>query len=112
MGRLFGRRTSSFPPSFRSQTGRRLAGIDLVGRVPCRAALHDTPCDPAPFGDLAVVGAHPVDWNRCQSPLLATAGEAEPARAELGGYRAACPELRASVSHHPLLDQKDRVFNR
>lgn len=86
--------------------------IDFISRVPGRPALHDARRDSAPFGDLTVVGAHPVDWNRGEAALFAIAGEAEPARAELGGHGPAAAGRCAPVPHHPLLDQKNRVFNR
>src|ERR1700694_2330173 len=83
----------------------------FIGGIPGRAALHDTFRDSAPLGDLAVVGAHPVDWNRGEAALLAIARETEPARAEFGGNTPPRPDCGASVPHHPLLDQENRVLN-
>ena len=56
----------------RSRTG----DILLVSRIPGRTTSDHAPRNTAPFGNLAIFGAHPVHWIGRLSPLFAVSGEA------------------------------------
>src|SRR2546429_380924 len=88
------------------------ANLFPVSRVPDRTALQNPLCNPAPFSDLAIVGAHPVDGDGSEPALLAIAGKTEPAVAVLRSDSPARSSLGPAISKDALFDQEDCVLDR
>ena len=92
--------------------GPRLWRPVLVARVPDRTAFQYPLRDAAPFGNLSIGRAHPVDRYRSEPPFLAVAGKTEPAVAVLRSYSASSSCLGPAVSQDALFDQEHSVLDR
>src|SRR6478672_9710298 len=80
--------------------GARTRHVLFVVRIPGWSAFDDAAGNPAPFGDLAIVGADPVDGNGRQAALFTVAGEAKPAGTVLGGDGPTTSGIRPTVAEY------------
>ncbi len=83
----------------------------LIGRIPCGTAPHDSLGDPAPLGDLNVVGAHPAHWHRGKAALFTETRKTQPAGAEFRRDGSTTAGEPAPISEDSLLDEVDRVLD-